>query len=149
MSNLDPTLLLKSVFRYSNLLTGCLDYLHTESCEWHILSFLIPALFILKLSLLLDSKEFAWSAGDPSFIPGSEGSPGEGNGNPLRYSCLESSMDRGAWWATVHGVAKSQTRWVTNTLLSNRLGPLIQYQTEGMIMDFHVWFLTLMGWFLN
>ena len=37
-------------------------------------------------------------------------SPGEGNGNPLQYSCLENSMDRGAWWATVHGVAKSQTR---------------------------------------
>ena len=35
---------------------------------------------------------------------------GEGNGNPLQYSCLENSMDRGAWWATVHGVAKSQTR---------------------------------------
>ena len=36
--------------------------------------------------------------------------PGEGNGNPLQYSCLENSMDGGAWWATVHGVAKSQTR---------------------------------------
>jgi len=36
-------------------------------------------------------------------------SPGEGNGNPVQYSCLENSMDRGAWWATVHGVAKSQT----------------------------------------
>jgi len=37
-------------------------------------------------------------------------SPGEGNGNPPQYSCLENSMDRGAWWDTVHGVAKSQTR---------------------------------------
>ena len=36
--------------------------------------------------------------------------PGEGNGNPLQYSCLENSMDRGAWWATIHGVAKSRTR---------------------------------------
>ena len=43
-------------------------------------------------------------------IPGSGRSPGGGNGNPLQYSCLENSMDRGAWWATVHGVAKSQTR---------------------------------------
>ena len=43
-------------------------------------------------------------------IPGSERSPGEGNGNPLQYSCLENPMDRGAWWATVHGVAKSRTR---------------------------------------
>ena len=42
-------------------------------------------------------------------IPGSERSPGEGNGNPLQYSCLENPMDGGAWWATVHGVAKSRT----------------------------------------
>jgi len=42
-------------------------------------------------------------------IPESGRSPGGGNGNPLQYSCLENSMDRGAWWATVHGVAKSQT----------------------------------------
>ena len=41
---------------------------------------------------------------------GWEDSPGEGNGNPLQYSCLDNSMDRGAWRATVHGVAKSQTR---------------------------------------
>ena len=57
-----------------------------------------------------DSKEPACSVGDPSSIPGSGRSPGEGNGNPLQYSCLENSVDRGAWWATVHGVAKSQTR---------------------------------------
>jgi len=43
-------------------------------------------------------------------IPGSGRSPGEGNGNPLQYSCLENLMDRKAWWATVHGVAKSWTR---------------------------------------
>ena len=43
-------------------------------------------------------------------IPGSGRFPGERNGNPLQYSCLENPMDRGAWWATVHGVAKSQTR---------------------------------------
>ena len=41
---------------------------------------------------------------------GREDSPGEGNGNPLQYSCLENSTGRGAWWATAHGVAKSQTR---------------------------------------
>ena len=44
---------------------------------------------------------------------GRENSPGEGNGNPLQYSCLENPMDRGAWWATVHGVAKSQT-WLSD-----------------------------------
>ena len=42
-------------------------------------------------------------------IPGSGRSPGEGNGNPLQYSCLENSMDRGAWWATIHGVAELDT----------------------------------------
>ena len=48
-------------------------------------------------------------ARDGSSIPGSGRSPGEGNGNPLQFSCLEDSMDRGGWWATVQGVAKSQT----------------------------------------
>ena len=57
-----------------------------------------------------DSKASAYNVGDPGSIPGSGRSPGEGNGNPLQYSCLENPMDRGAWWATVHGVAKSRTR---------------------------------------
>ena len=54
-------------------------------------------------------KACARNAGDLGSIPGSGRFPGEGNGNPLQYSCLENPMDRGAWWATVHGVAKSQT----------------------------------------
>ena len=55
-----------------------------------------------------DGKESACNTGDPGLIPGSGRSPGEGNGYPLQYSCLENSVDRGAWW--LHGVAKSQTR---------------------------------------
>ena len=55
-------------------------------------------------------KASASNAGDLGSIPGSGRSPGEGNGNPLQDSCLENPMDGGAWWATVHGVAKSQTR---------------------------------------
>ena len=55
-----------------------------------------------------DSKEVACSAGNPDSIPGSRRSPGEGNGYPLQYSCLENAMDRGAWWATVYGIAKSR-----------------------------------------
>ena len=55
----------------------------------------------------------AGSARDAVLIPGLGRSPGKGNGNPLQYSCLENSMDRGAWWATVHGDAKSQTRLST------------------------------------
>ena len=56
-----------------------------------------------------DGKEFACSAGDQGLTPGSERCPGEENGRPLQYFCLENSMDKGAWRATVHGVAKSQT----------------------------------------
>ena len=60
-----------------------------------------------------DGKESVCNAGDLASIPGLGRSTGEGNGNPLQYSCLENSMDRGAWRATVHGVTK---RW---TLLNN------------------------------
>ena len=49
------------------------------------------------------------NTGDVSSIPGSGRPPGGGNGNPLQYSCLENRMDGGAWWATVNGIAKSQT----------------------------------------
>ena len=57
-----------------------------------------------------DSKESACNAGDPGSVPGSGRSPGEGNGNPLQYPCLENPMDRGAWPATVHRVTKSWTQ---------------------------------------
>ena len=57
-----------------------------------------------------DSKACACTAGDLGSIPGLGRSPGEGNGNPLQYSCLENLMDRGAWKATGHGIAKSRTR---------------------------------------
>ena len=54
---------------------------------------------------------------DSGSIPGSERSPGEGNDNPLQYSCLENHIDRGAWWATVHGVTKlNQTEQLTLSL---------------------------------
>ena len=57
-----------------------------------------------------DGKASAPNAGDSGSIPGSGRSLGEGNGNPLQCSCLENSMDGGAWWATVHGITKSQTQ---------------------------------------
>ena len=63
-----------------------------------------------------DSKESACNAGDQGSIPGSGRSPGEGNGYPLQYSCLEKSTDRGAWQATLHGVAKSQTQLMTQEM---------------------------------
>ena len=60
-----------------------------------------------------DGKESACNVGDPGSISGLGRSPGEGNGNLLQYCCLENSMDRGIWWATVHGVTKSRT-WLSN-----------------------------------
>ena len=57
-----------------------------------------------------EGKASAGDVEDPGSIPGSGRSPGEGNGNSLQYSCLENLMDRGAWWATVHGVSKSRAR---------------------------------------
>ena len=55
-------------------------------------------------------KASACNAGDVGSIPGSGRSTGEGNGNPLQYSCQENPMDQGAWWATVHGVTKGRTQ---------------------------------------
>ena len=65
-----------------------------------------------------DGKESACSAVDPGSIPGSGWSPGEGNGYPLQYSCLENPMDRGAWWATYSqsvGSHRVRYNWATNT----------------------------------
>ena len=67
--------------------------------------------FVL-FQVVLVVKNLPASAGDirdTSSIPGSGGFPGVGNGNPLHYPCLENPMDRGAWWATIHGVEKSRT----------------------------------------
>ena len=60
--------------------------------------------------------------------------PGEGNGNPLQYSCLENSMDGGAWWATVHGVAKSQTRLSDFTLTFNNRAQHRWWGCVGRVM---------------
>ena len=68
----------------------------------------------------LADKESACSARDPGSILGTGRSPGEGSGYPPQCSCLENSMDRGAWWATVHGVTKSRTR--LNDFTSLHLG---------------------------
>ena len=67
----------------------------------------------------LDGKESACNAGDPGLISRSRRSPGERNSNPPQYSCLGNSMDRGAWWAIVHGVARVRHDWVTNRQCTN------------------------------
>ena len=73
-----------------------------------------------------DGKESACNTGDLGSIPGSGRSPGEGNGYPLQYSCLENSMDRAAWQATVHGVPKSWTQLSDQHFHFNRPNRLAQ-----------------------
>ena len=73
----------------------------------------VPLHFFLSnllSSQVVTGKESTWNTGELGLIPRSKRSPGEGNGNPLQHSCLENSMDRGAWWATAHGVANSRTQ---------------------------------------
>ena len=65
--------------------------------------------FKTTMAQWLSDKESACNTGDAGSIPGSERALGGGNGNSLQHSCLENPMDRGAWWATVHSVTKSQT----------------------------------------
>ena len=76
-----------------------------------------------------DGKEYTCIAGDLGLIPGLGRSPGGRHGNPLQYSSLENPMDRGAWWAAVHGVAKSQTRLSDQVHNENLL-----YSTENSML---------------
>ena len=71
---------------------------------------LLSCLYLLGFPGSSEGKESACNVGDLDSIPGTGRSPGEGNGNPLQSSCPENPMDRGDWWATVHGVAKRQTQ---------------------------------------
>ena len=80
------------------------------------------------------SKESACNAGDLGLIPQLGRSPGEGNGNPLQYSCLENPMDRGAWHATVHGVAR-----VIHNLVTKLPPPPLQYSCLENPMDRGAW----------
>ena len=79
----------------------------TTACQ---IIYLFLLMFILGFPGGSDSKESACNAGDLGSIPGLGRSPGEGNGNPLWYSCLENSIEGGAWLATVHGVTESWTQ---------------------------------------
>ena len=80
----------------------------------------------------LRGKESTCNVGDPGLIPGLGRSPGEENGNPLQYSYLENSVDRGAWWATVHGVAESWM-WLNDNCIV--LWALSYYLTQSDIPD--------------
>ena len=85
-------------------------------------------------------KESACNVGNPGSILGLGRSPGEGTGNPLQYSCLENFMDRGAWWAPVHGVTKSQTRLNDWTLSPSPLyySKLVNISAEILCGTYHV-----------
>ena len=83
-----------------------------------------------------EDKACACNVGDLGSIPGLGRSPGEGNGNPLQYSCLENPMDRGAWRATVHRVAKSPTRLSNFTSLIFVLVMLYSFQCTNLS---HLW----------
>ena len=88
-------------------------YIHTHTYNTHTHNTFSLLNVLTGLPTWLSSKEVACNAGDTGdvgFLPGLRRSPGGGHGNPLQYSCLENPMDRGAWWSTVHGVAKSQAR---------------------------------------
>ena len=87
----------------------------------------------------------AGDAGDTDSIPGSGRSPGGEHGNPLQYSCLKNPIDRGAWWAAVHGVAQSRTRLTDSICLSVKRGQqcLLQqgsYEDSVKIMYFKGFF---------
>ena len=89
----------------------------------HILDVVSPLKGFPGGTVVKNPSANAGDSRDVGLIPGSGRSPGVGNGNPLQYSCLENSMDRRCWWATVHGVTKSQTRLSRreHTLPSSRL----------------------------
>ena len=97
---------------------------HVQAIFWHLLQ--TDKFHCLIKVYGSEGRESACNAGDPGSIPGVGRCPGEGNGNPLQYSCLENTMDGGAWWATVHGVTKSRTRLSDFThLLRKKLGIVI------------------------
>ena len=85
-----------------------------------------------------DGKASTYNVGDLGSIPELERSPREGNGNPLQYSCLGNPMDGGAWWATVHGVAKSQTRLSMHAATAREVPGLQELSTSLPLTAFSI-----------
>ena len=96
-----------------NVTTQCLVKLQTR------LRITVESLFCLFVWLVFFFFFGLLLRYDNLVIPGSGRSPGEGNGNPLQYSCLENPMDRGAWWDMVHGVAESDSNEQLNNFISS------------------------------
>ena len=84
--------------------------------KWLVKGRLLVSLGFPDDSVVNNPPAITGDTGDVGLIPGSGRSPGVGNGNLFHYSCLENSMDRGAWWSTVHGVAESRT-WLSTCAL--------------------------------
>ena len=105
----------KAVFRL-NFTTNTDIYWHLAQKQSVVLARWSPASILNALTTPCIKKiqkkthKSVYSGKDPGLIPGLGRYPGEGNGHPLQYPCLENLMDGGAWWAPVHGVAKSWTR---------------------------------------
>ena len=109
LNNNNKNIRISLVLCFGNIYSTLLDFSNFDCANW-------GSAWIIKIDKLLrgfpggsDGKESACNAGDPDSIPGPGRSLGEGNGNPLQYSCLENLMDRGAWWVAVYGVEKSWT----------------------------------------
>ena len=101
-----------SKYIYINICTYIYGYIYINMFYVHICIY--KHMYIhRKFPRTSVGKESVCNTGDPDSIPGWERSPREGNGNPLQYSCLENPMDRGAWWATVHVVARVSHNLVT------------------------------------
>ena len=104
---------------------------------WWTCMYLYTSLGIFPGSL--EVKASACNVGDLGLIPGTGRSPGEGNGNPFQYSCLENPMDEGTWWATVHGVTESQTQWSDFTINYSVIYWRVVLQNQLVILFKFLW----------
>ena len=116
------------------------DFLFQSNFYWSIIALGFPG--------GSDGKKSACNVGNPGLIPGLGRSPGEGNGNPLQYSCLEDPMDRGAWWATVHGVTKSWTQQSGWAHTDKYCICKMQWNIHHISKVFQVWFNWWKYWML-
>ena len=117
-----------------HLVSGDDGWTLTFSLEWGVLYQVVNTFYLLGFPGGSEVKGSACIAGDLGSIPGLGRSPGEGNGKPLQYSCLENPMDGEAWWATVHGVSKSRTQLSDFTFTFHLLGVLVFQKSSKILL---------------